>query len=213
MGTDAKCNNSNCTSKEDVEKLFKNSFLEFIFVENFIDVYNYTNPISEMWDNKAYQLSTSYSLDIKLKFENFTIITDDGLIFSSINQIETYVLKEIISRQILPNDDSIFFDITLGLSNGHSIVERKYMKIQDIFASAGGIINSLNLIGSLMVTLIRNFRFNFELINSYFEIEDYFESQDFSKKLEKVKDLNEGKIKENSDMIKRDVSFSSTYNI
>jgi len=70
MGTDAKCNNSNCTSKEDVEKLFKNSFLEFIFVENFIDVYNYTNPISEMWDNKAYQLSTSYSLDIKLKFEN-----------------------------------------------------------------------------------------------------------------------------------------------
>jgi len=87
------------------------------------------------------------------------------------------------------------------------------MKIQDIFASAGGIINSLNLIGSLMVTLIRNFRFNFELINSYFEIEDYFESQDFSKKLEKVKDLNEGKIKENSDMIKRDVSFSSTYNI
>ena len=130
---------------------FSSKLAHLNFIDHYIDVLNYQNPLGHYF----------YKIENKLDEENYSI---NHLNFnpSLLKSQNGYILEEVNYSTLLyyrndaltyKKDGDIYIGYSFYLNNRINFFERSYLKVQDVLSTIGGI---SNIIGFLM-----------QLINSY----------------------------------------------
>jgi len=162
--------------------MIKNKELENV-TEPYFEINNHDNIISV--DDPNFFKNISKTNDLKfdnnlniLQIINFNygvvkLIDDTGIIFSKTNQ--KYSLKNNY-QSIVSNYNDIGLIFKLEINSVMKEYERIYKKLQNVFADLGGLFNLLLLIGNLIVVHINKKKFDYDLINKIFFLDDELEN-------------------------------------
>ena len=132
--------------------LFLKSFNFNLAVQNsYVDTNNYEEPIRYHIDNSMYQSSNDYNKIISFSLTNNTFISDNGwLLEDKISY--SYVQISEKKSEIAGYYAGITPIVTVSLDSLNIVdtISRSYMKVQDLLAKIGGIINALIIITKIL---------------------------------------------------------------
>ena len=166
-----KCSNETgieCKTDEEIDKILKGTWFEVFFLDHYIDIYNYSNPI-QTYSNSYYTMiePTVYKI-LTGNYNKLLVKTDNGLLFSTNKEEVTYKSEKLIS-DIKFDIDRIVLEYDLIISMSEDIFYRSYIKIQGICANIGGILSGMNIIGVLVLSFFESKLYEIQLINDIFE--------------------------------------------
>ena len=129
----------------------------FYFINNYIDIKNYTNPkkkflcvIEGMLNNNQYSTNN-------LNFDPVQVKTHNGLIFDNIEK-ETFHIFERNDVNIAPKEENdIFVSYVFWPKNIMSFHERDYKRIQDVISTIGGIYQFITILAIYINYLYNNY--------------------------------------------------------
>ncbi len=172
----------NCTNQHFIKKLLGSSqkiFYEIIYPTAYLSPSNFTNPI-KLTMNKYYQmLSPNLYKKNRYFFAETELFSDKGLIFSESDRMSFIALDNSNNDidyksdedMMDPSISSSLYAITIYLSKNHNKYSLAYMKLQDLAAQVGGIIQILMIICQLLNYNVNSFSRDLDIINSLFELE------------------------------------------
>lgn len=152
-----KCNKTIENCADDLDS----AYVEFYFINSYIDSNNYINPVNYYYDSISTQISTTYLKRIFIMFSNNKYISDNGWIlqekatnsFIALNSFN----KEVNSLAVGHESEKLW--ITLESPSIKKIYTRNYDKIVDLFARIGGLVNALVII--IQILFCHYFRYNY----------------------------------------------------
>ena len=171
------------------------------FIDQYIDVLNYDNPITKFFFRIVSKLDEdNYSIN-NLNFNPSLIRTNDGYFFD--NKVKEfsffYERNEVLSYQRKGN---LYMGYSFNLNNRLTFYERSYQTIQDFLSSLGGFYNIVIFIMKLINDLINSpmilVNFNFLLNLFSINIDDIKKSNQkniIDNKINEVKELKKIIIK------------------
>ena len=133
-----------CSNNEKIENLLNNNIINFNFIDQYINITDYKNPI------KKYIYSVEKILDKNnfyinnINFNPSYLITNDGLIFdnSHVDNFYTFDRNELLVDQN-KNNNNIFMGYYLLLNNRMNYYLRIYKGFTDFVSDIGGTSNGI----------------------------------------------------------------------
>ena len=165
-----KCENGTgieCKSPEEIDKALKGCWFEVFFLDHYIDIYNYTNPIQTYANSFYVYIDPSISKSLWTNFNKLQVETDNGILFDS-NKHEYAFKYEKINNDIKLDISNSIIEFGLIMSMSEDIFYRSYIKIQGICANIGGILNGMNIVGLLVLSFFETKLYEIHLINDLF---------------------------------------------
>lgn len=164
-------NNIKCKSDKEIkEYLSKGVFIIVLHKEYIIDIKDADNPITENLTPYIVPLSSLLVKESEIVYKYHDIKTDYGFIFESFDTIKTFHKHIIKERSFDLTDKSpyIYYN-KLILTNYKILSERKYLKIQELAASVGGIAKFLMIIASILIKKFNIMDINTSIMNELFD--------------------------------------------
>jgi hypothetical protein len=176
-----KCSNSSnitgktdCFSSDIIEKRLSKSLLNILRISYDIN-HDENDPFDSHLISDVFDLSTTIFQKIYYPLKRTIYNTEEGLVFTqtvSVNftQVEqTRIYSDFRKSGI---DPETFSTIIFTTSEGTDIYYRSYLKIQDVVANIGGMINGILTIGSILVHIITKNMTLFNLTKILYSMED-----------------------------------------
>ena len=172
-------NNITCKSNEEIENTLQNGWLQIAYMTSYVDYFNYTHPINYITKGPFSKLDTSINKLIYIYFSQIKLVTDNGLMFSSTSDIFSTEEDYFQNDFNLIKNDGIISTIYVCPSPSLETFYRKYIRIQEIAATIGGIFTALSFLFSILIRRLNDFYFDIIFSNSLF----YFKTEDNNKSL------------------------------
>ncbi len=168
-----KCQNSSdsnikCKNEEDIDNLIKNSWLQINFVSSYVNFHNYTNPIQYIIEDSYIKLDNTMNKQLYIYFSALEIYSENNILFSNKNT------KKSTKHDITTTDinsvlkDGIISSIMICPSFTVEKFYRKYIKIQEIGATFGGLYSGLGILAVLLSTYHKYKFTEMKIINELF---------------------------------------------
>ncbi len=172
-------NNVVCKTNEEIKKVIPTLFFNFFYTSILINSKNFTNPMIPKINEEWFNLGTSIFKTIDYFFQNVIIRTDDGLIFSKDYEdtIRLGYYKHLADYRSLDDTDPNIFWLNIYVSDKVKYVTREYLKIQNIFANLGGIIQIVLIIFKLTFSPFLQKKMNLKIINELFDFDDFVKQE------------------------------------
>lgn len=139
-------------------------FVDVYTIQSFVDPSNYTNPISYRASTTEFALSPMSLINSSFRLFYDFLITDSGKLIEN-NQEIKFLESSQLTYQMIINDEISFEKIIFSLSIRGDVysqfIVRKYLKIQEVSAQCGGIINLIIVIGNIFCIFIIHFILKF----------------------------------------------------
>ena len=162
-------NNNNCYSNEIINDKIKLAWFEVFFLDHFIDINNFEQPI-QTYSNSFYTtIEPKFTKSYWASFNGINMFSDHGILFETNNTFSA-VKFEKDKFDVAENEGGLGDFIEFGLisSANNEVYYRSYLKIQDICAVIGGLLNGLNIVFGFVFGFIGQKLYNIELINNIF---------------------------------------------
>jgi hypothetical protein len=152
-------NNNMCLPQEQVNEYFFGKVYQFKFIDRYFDVSNYNHPEIKYLNNIAGIISFDTMVQNNLNFNAVNMKTHTGFL---LDEIEEFISLKFDFNEKISNrrgiGDANFFEIAFYLQNLPFFYERFYIKIHDVLASVGGVVQALSIIGSILNSLANKFQ-------------------------------------------------------
>jgi hypothetical protein len=145
------CDSTNRKCNPAMDELMKN-FIFFAMTVNFyVDPGNYENPVKYFIDTHAIQSSIDFYKRGYISISNHIFISDNGWMFEDLNIIK-YTQVSSFKSDILKYSpgNTPLVAVTFDSPNLIDSYNRSYIKVQDLFAKIGGLINAAFIIMYLL---------------------------------------------------------------
>ena len=187
-------------SLNELEVYFTKKRSDFILHNNFID-----------WKEDLFYVYNSKNITANPAFENVLtynlceLNTFDGLLFSYMKTDYIFQQESIYSKKEGFINDLL--QVKFIISPKMKIFTRIYKNIADMFSKLGGFLNILNIIGRILVLNYNTKKFNLNIINRLFKLEDRFDVEPGNKfnGFKKNVDI------ENKKIPKKNINFSEKF--
>jgi len=143
-------NNYSCVSEEEIDEYLETygGILGFNFLNNYIDINNYKNPIN----NNLYKIGDEFGNEETYVTNNINLIplyliTNDMYIFDNKKYIKTYKYEQN-QKVTYDRENGILGMFSLWMQNNAEVNMRNYKKLADILASIGGIMKCIIVISN-----------------------------------------------------------------
>ena len=144
------CKNSstsqNCAPQEEIDKYLGLTEVSLFTVDNLVKTRDYKHPYERTVKEKFYYVSNNFQVSITEYLKHLTIISDDGLLFTTNKTIDMFQHDYLMDYTIYQRDSKTFVSFTVQLNNIREVYYRKYYKLQDLAAQVGGIFKTLLII-------------------------------------------------------------------
>lgn len=141
----------NYTAFKDIE--IKDIMLSIYYINSYVDYNNVTSPVQSYWEILNHELSETYLKRSYMRFVRNQFNSDNAWLLEDIIPYNFIQLQSIVPDDMLKSDTGIEKDLiyllTLESPRFRSVIKRHYLKIQDLFAKIGGIMNALLIIVKL----------------------------------------------------------------
>ena len=146
------CNNNsiknNCNSKEKIESFFSKHALSLNFIDHYVDVLNYNEPIEPYIYTITDGLTISSTLTLNnLNFEPRLIRTHNGFFLDHIEEEKSYSFVQNEKMTINRQGKNVVAAFYFWMQNNMIYNERYYKKFQDLLSNIGGLGSFILLIG------------------------------------------------------------------
>ena len=191
------------------EILNRHGVIHFNFIDNYVDILNYKNPITKFFYRVENSLNKeTYSVN-HLNFNAMQIKTNNGLIWDKIKYELTYAYdrNDVINYEV--GESEIYMGYYLWLNNRIFYYERIYQRLQDVISNIGGISQFITILASFLNMLYNKYIILIdmeELLSSSIKSEKLRKS--FSKKynIDMIKSKKNNQGKYNFDELQKDKS-------
>ena len=138
------------------------------FFDKFINLSSFSNPIQENMLNYTAPLSNKMEATIKFNINNNVLVTDEGYIFSSIQET-TFVSVDNFERNYtdLKEKSRSVMILSFNANIKETYTERQYLKIQELMANMGGFLKGI----MMCCKILNHFNSEVTLINQIKQIE------------------------------------------
>lgn len=164
-----KCNPTQRKCADDLDVIFETLSLYVAFVDSSLEPQNYLNPFEKIEIARGFQLSNTLQKTIRISINSNSIISDIGWIFNDL------VIQEYVKINSFDVEYSIISEHNEGYNTQFiinspaevTIIQRNYVKVQEIFAKVGGVLNALFIIAKLLFSDFLRFKYH-QFIQSMF---------------------------------------------
>ena len=190
-----------CKNLSEFESILNNNFFGelFIYIINHsVDISNYTNPYKKYIEMVGNVLFNNYYSVNHLNFNPSIIRTYNGLIYDTFNEEYAPIFERHEVYQFDKEKTNIYSIFAIWLKNKLYKNERSYKKLQDVISSVGGIYQSITIIAAYINAIYNKFIVLSDtevLLNSIIHSEKLSNENKKSEKIQKLKELNNDKIK------------------
>ena len=206
-------NNKNCTSMEDLEKLFNidNPMLFSLYYPvYYFDHNSVKNPLSKKYKNYFYYLNHKLQKNDRIYIKNYVLNDDQSWLFVNnkiksvwgVDQITSdfsFSTEEQLTKE---NASSMFYLMNVYMTPDKTYYRRFYIKIQDVIAEIGGIIGVFSSITRIFCNFINGklqkikiLEFLFDMKDWQFQYNNYYKTKnDNSLKTKKNINLNHNNV-------------------
>ena len=190
-----------CKNLSEFESILNNNFFGelFIYIINHsVDISNYTNPNKKYIEMVGNVLFSNYYSVNHLNFNPSIIRTYNGLIYDKFNEEYAPIFERHEVYQFDKEKTNIYSIFAIWLKNKLYKNERSYKKLQDVISSVGGIYQSITIIAAYINAIYNKFIVLSDtevLLNSIIHSEKLSNENKKSEKIQKLKELNNDKIK------------------
>jgi hypothetical protein len=163
-------NGNKCAPQADIDKFLVNVNIAYSYLDSYVNLDNYEKPYTYFLNRNIVALNRKIGKSNFIKVKTATIQTDSGFVLE--DKAELSILQcDPIFMDILGETTVLFNLMTVGSKIQDTYV-RRYIKVQDIVANVGGLLKSLLMIGSLLLTYFQERSFKFEIINNLYRLSD-----------------------------------------
>ena len=168
-------NKTDCYDKDiSDEKILEVDIINMHFIDHYIDVTNYNYPLVRFYNKIRNQIVlSSYTIN-HLNFKPLQLNTRTGIILNSnfeLNSFNFDVNEKLITEEA---NTGIYSSFYFWMGNEIGIYDRKYQKMQDIFASISGLSKLLTIIGYFLNYLFAKITLINDLSNDILKKGDKF---------------------------------------
>ena len=196
-----------CKSKEIIgttlSKLYFNIFYQSVLVNS----KNHSHPMKTIILEDWHVMQPNLYKGFEYYFENYMVYTDDGIIFNSeLKKSEKLGFQKLKQDYKIIEDEEnngliLMFDFYI--SNQNKIYLRTYIKLQNIFANLGGIIQVIIIVTRFFYIFYVKKKFNIKIMNKLF---DFVQDEELTSK------ISEGVRKQNIRKLTRRSGLNNFYN-
>ncbi len=169
----SKCRNSSdsnitCKSEEDIDDLLEKGWLQITYVSSYVDFNNYSHPIQYVTEDTYIMFDVKMNKKMYVFFSPLQIFSENNILFSN-EKKETSTKHDITTTDIISVlDNGIISSIMVCPSFTVDKYYRRYIKIQEIGASIGGLYSGLSIISFLLTAFYKLRYVEMKIINELF---------------------------------------------
>jgi hypothetical protein len=156
-----------CKPQQDIDQKLRGGFFSIQIIDTIFDPKNYTQPYQYISRNFYTSMSKDFFKVYTLYFKNIDYSTDSGF-FLQDPSTKHYLQLDYISELMDFRKTPQFFSCLLRTSNNRDMYNRMYVKIQDILANMGGLIEGILLCIEITLMLYQHANYYTFLIDNLF---------------------------------------------
>lgn len=181
---------TDCLPLDDIKKSLKTSLtLSFSFYDYYVNSFDYSNPIKKTF----YQLSSRSSVDnfgrIVVNFETIDYRTDVGWLIEDTRREVASLVSSVTYTNLSTPGGRVLFSHQFLNSQWANTFRRRYIKVQEIFANIGGIVNLI----AIFFKIICDYLVKPEILSIFFDQINKSHLHT-SEKNKSFKEINDAKI-------------------
>jgi len=173
-----------CVGKEEMKNALEYTYFHFQTIDFTIDNQDESEPMKPYILERTVPMVSSMNKRIWITIRNALYSSDVGWLIEGIQKIDLFQFSNYeieynfsrLSSHWLPNH---FGSMTISFTQTKEIIERRYLKIQEMMANVGGILKMIYLFSSFISHIVSENIFYKETINS-----KYLSIKDFQQKIE-----------------------------
>ena len=150
----------NCKSDSEIEQFFNISeqrVMNLYFIDNFINVLNYKNPINRFFHRIENPIKKKVLSQNDINFNPVIVKSHDGFVFDNINENISYTFDRNDVYIDSYEGSKTYISYCFILKNTREYYERVYKRIQDLISLIGGLFQAINIIAYYINSLYHNF--------------------------------------------------------
>jgi hypothetical protein len=167
------------------------------YIDNFVDSTSYSNPVKPFVTRIASSISSSFSKALIISFTNNEYVSDNGWLVEDIKKTN-YVQLSAQSSEVLlrKENNNKVFELFLSSPRLRIKDKRVYLKVQELFARIGGIVNGFIIVMNILSFHYLRFKyFIFVWKNSFNIIDEEYVINMKRKDKDFLNIINKDKIK------------------
>jgi hypothetical protein len=168
-------NNNYCYPKDKIDAFVKkNNKMLAIYYQNYIfKPTNYKDPYDYYIKSYYHNIGFASCRRIDIETMNQNITTDAGFFLSSLNYHGEQTIDTIDTDYYVKQsaDDECLTKINIMVSENNYLVNRSYMKIQDLLAQVGGLLGIIQMACGTFVSFAYTRRMQEHIIHNLFKID------------------------------------------
>jgi hypothetical protein len=159
--------NNSCSPQNVIDTYLSSTNLAIYAIDNYVQTKDYLNPLKKGFQNYFFRVSLQTLNGIQLYLRDVVFISDIGLIAEELSYIYGFRHDSYFYN---PGGPQGKYFVQLGINYSPTVETnyRVYMKLQDLAAQIGGLLNLLMLIGRILLELYYTNSYKLYLYNSLF---------------------------------------------
>lgn len=190
--------NNTCKTPTEIKNFMRNKKFNFLYSDNVIDLQNYDTPITEKFHNEFQILSSSVKKIVNIYYKKVNILTDDGLFSHNPSYQDTFVFDNRETDFVFDSSDqnmeNLYLLVQFFSATNSNKMERYYQNFAELFATLGGLLNSLIILGFFLSYVEKNLYLTQKIMNNLYSF------QPDKKQLDKIRTIRT-MIEKNSENI------------
>lgn len=170
------CNNETkiektCKSNREREQLLEEGlYFVLLYRDYLINMKNSSHPISYFHVPLIIPLSNTFAKEMSINYKNILIKTDIGFMLEDL-RLDTTIKFNQEKVEYLDNSKKNlpFLMMKIGVNTERLVYERKYLKVQELAASVGGLAKFLMVCATVLIYKINNKQINLTIMNELFD--------------------------------------------
>lgn len=167
----SKCNKLTQKCHPDLDVIVKDFYITAIMFNSYSDPSNYENPVTFLPETIAQQCTDSLSKRNYVRITRDLFESDNGWLLAAKEPIDYISLESIKidlnqATKSLYGDSIVLYNITFEAPKKRIKTLRNYMKVQDLFAKIGGLMNVIFIIFRVLCSHFIDFKYKCYVLNS-----------------------------------------------
>ena len=168
---DNKTQNNSCKSFDSMKQSLNGKTFNIYFQDSIVDTKNYLNPIQKNTVNQYLYIDVMFRKNLDLYFQTMNLLSDDGWMFENWTKFNDSSFAARNSDFFsVSNTDFETSRFAINIYSGKNTVQtqRSYIKISDLLAKLGGVMQSMMLFAYILIFFEHSLFLKNTILNSLF---------------------------------------------
>ena len=181
--------NNKCKTFDEIRQNLNGKSFNIYFEDSIFDTANYINPVKKTITNRYEYIDVFFRKNIDLNFQKITLKSDDGWFFGNWTSYSEIGFSSQNSDifTVSSNDlNTSRFAINMYSDKNSVVIQRLYIKVSDLLARLGGVLQSLMFIGYILIHFEHSLYLKNTILNALYSFQKKGTEKNRKKSIQKL---------------------------